>query len=204
MVSGDVNVDSIADLLRRNPAGIEFGLVTALDQAAGTIRGAAPAGFESTGAGGPDLVQVSTPRLTRLILFIDQLEELFTLERINDQERTGFITALAAVARSGKAYVVATLRSDFFGRCAELPLLAELSQGDGLYHLLPPSNAELSQIIKQPAAAAGLEFELHPETKESLDNRLRDAAIRNPEALPLLQFCLEELYRAQEGRGDGL
>ncbi|MFZ0504856.1 MAG: hypothetical protein WAM44_14150, partial [Chthoniobacterales bacterium] len=28
LVSGDITVESIADLLRRNPAGIEFGLVT--------------------------------------------------------------------------------------------------------------------------------------------------------------------------------
>jgi hypothetical protein len=59
-------------------------------------------------------------------------------------------------------------------------------------------------MIREPAIAAGLEFEIHPETKQSLDERLRDAATRNLEALPLLQFCLEALYHARAKRGDGL
>jgi hypothetical protein len=37
-------------------------------------------------------------------------------------------------------------------------------------------------------------------TKQSLDERLRDAATRNPEALPLLQFYLEALHQAQAKR----
>jgi len=204
LVGGDVTVESIADLLRRNPAGIEFGLVTALDQAAATLRKAEQAEVGKVDGSGQNRGPASGPKVARLVLFIDQLEELFTLERVGVEERAGFVTALAAVARSGKAYVIGSLRSDFFGRCSELPLLAELSQGDGLYHLLPPSIAELGQMIRQPAAAAGLQFELHPDTKEALDDRLRDAAIRSPEALPLLQFSLEELYRAQERQGDGL
>jgi tetratricopeptide (TPR) repeat protein len=200
LVRGDITVESIADLLRRNPAGIEFGLVTALDQAAAGAKRAEQTDASSAATPNP----ASAPKTARLVLFIDQLEELFTLERIDENQRRGFITALAAVAKSGKAYVISTLRSDFFGRCAELPMLADLSQGDGLYHLLPPSIAELGQIIRQPATAAGLRFEVHPETEESLDDRLRDAATGSPEALPLLQFCLEELYRAQERRNDGL
>jgi eukaryotic-like serine/threonine-protein kinase len=203
LVSGNITVESIADLLRRNPAGIEFGLVTALDRAAAGNKPTEPTdAVETASAATPNSAVAANS--ARLVLFVDQLEELFTLERVDENQRRGFITALAAVAKSGKAYVISTLRSDFFGRCAELPLLADLSQGDGLYHLLPPSVAELGQMIRQPATAAGLRFELHPETKESLDDRLRDAATRSPEALPLLQFCLEELYRAQERRNDGL
>ncbi|HEY4781371.1 MAG TPA: hypothetical protein VIH54_06105, partial [Chthoniobacterales bacterium] len=79
--------------------------------------------------------------------------------------------------------VLAILRSDFFEKCAELPLLAELSKGGGLHHLLPPNPLEIGQMIREPAVAAGLQFEIHPETKQFLDERLRDVATRNPEAL---------------------
>lgn len=149
-----------------------------------------------------NLEKVTFP--SRLVLAIDQLEELFTLESITAETRTNFITAIAALARSGRVAVLATLRSDFFEKCSEVPLLAELSKGDGLYHLLPPNAVEIGQMIREPAIAAGLQFEVHPETKQSLDERLRDAATRNPEALPLLQFCLEALYQAQAKRGDAL
>ena len=119
---------------------------------------------------------------SRLVLVIDQLEELFTLESITPEARANFIVAIAALARSGRVAVLAILRSDFFEKCAELPLLAELSKGGGLHHLLPPNPLEIGQMIREPAVAAGLQFEIHPETKQFLDERLRDAT-RNPEAL---------------------
>ena len=120
---------------------------------------------------------------SRLVLVIDQLEELFTLESITPEARANFIVAIAALARSGRVAVLAILRSDFFEKCAELPLLAELSKGGGLHHLLPPNPLEIGQMIREPAVAAGLQFEIHPETKQFLDERLRDVATRNPEAL---------------------
>ena len=89
---------------------------------------------------------------------IDQVEELFTPESITPEARTDFITAIACLARSGRVAVLATLRSDFFEKCAEAPLLTELSKGDGLYHLLPPNAVEIGQMIREPALAAGLQF----------------------------------------------
>lgn len=130
-----------------------------------------------------------------LALVVDQLEEMFSDDRIERSERDFFFAAVDALARSGKVWVIATLRSDAYPRISESPLLMALKEGEGQFDLLPPSLREIGQIIRLPAAAAGLRFEVRPSTAERLDDVIRDAAARNPGALPLLQFLLEELYK---------
>ena len=130
-------------------------------------------------------------------LAIDQLEELFTVERLASQ-REGFLRAIDALARSGYVWVLATLRSDFYPRCEESPLLMELKEGTGQYHLQPPDEVQLGQMIRLPASAAGLLFEEDHKTGERLDDLLRDAAVKSPAALPLLEFALEELYEQRD------
>jgi tetratricopeptide (TPR) repeat protein len=93
------------------------------------------------------------------------------------------------------------LRSDFYPRTAELEGLIALKEGAGQYDLLAPTPAEISQMIRQPAQAAGLYFEEDSSTNERLDDVLRDAAAKNPGALPLLEFTLEELYKQRTDNG---
>ena len=130
-----------------------------------------------------------------LALVVDQLEEMFSDERVTTGERERFVAALAAIARSGRVSVLATMRSDVYPRLAELPALIDLKEGDGQFDLLPPAPREIGQIIRSPAAAAGLRFEVREHTAERLDDAIRDAAAKNPGALPLLEFLLEELYK---------
>lgn len=136
----------------------------------------------------------------RLALLVDQMEELFTLERVSLDGRRGFIDALSALARCGRVVVLATLRSDFYARCEELPELMALKEGAGQYHLLPPTPAEIAQMIRQPARAAGLSFEPDPGTLAGLDETLRDAAA-HAASLPLLEFALEELFQRRTAEG---
>jgi WD40 repeat protein len=143
------------------------------------------------------------PPSARLVLLIDQLEELFT-DGISAKKRDPFLEVLAALSRRNPVVVVVTMRSDFFPRLVEFPLLRALAQGTASYHLAPPTPVELGQIIRRPAQAAGLKFDTHPETKQGLDEALRDAAAADPEVLPLLEFALEELYKRQNVRRDGL
>ena len=138
----------------------------------------------------------------RLALVIDQMEELFTHEGILPEHREAFIDVVDAFARSGRVWVIGTLRSDFYPRLAALPKLTALKEGAGAYDLMPPNASEIGQMIRLPTRAAGLRFEEDPATNESLDDMLRDAAVSRPEILPLLQFTLEELY--QRRTEDGL
>ncbi|MBW3543652.1 MAG: WD40 repeat domain-containing protein, partial [Planctomycetes bacterium] len=139
----------------------------------------------------------------RVAVVVDQLEEIFTLAHVDAAERNCFMAAVAALSGSGVACVLATMRSDFYARTAELPRLVELKEGAGTYHLLPPSFAEVEQMIVQPALAAGLRFETDPQTGERLDKVLHEAAARHPHALPLLEFTLDRLY-AERIKDQGL
>ncbi len=135
-----------------------------------------------------------------LALVVDQLEELFTQRRLAEH-RDGFIRALTALAESRRVWVIGTLRSDFYDRTAAIPELVNLMEGNGQFHLLPPTPAEIGRMIRQPAALAGLRFE-QDDVKGNLDDVLRDAAVTDPSALPLLEFALDELY--QQRSKDGL
>jgi tetratricopeptide (TPR) repeat protein len=112
-----------------------------------------------------------------------------------------FIEALDTLARSGWVWIIAALRSDFYPRCSEYEKLVALKDGAGQYDLLPPTPAEIGQMIRQPAQAAGLHFGEDSTTKERLDETLRDAASKDPGCLALLEFTLEELYKNRTEKG---
>jgi tetratricopeptide (TPR) repeat protein len=137
----------------------------------------------------------------RLALVIDQMEEMFTQEEILPEHREAFVDVIDALARSGRVWIICTLRSDFYPRLANFPKLTALKEGAGQYDLMPPNASEIGQMIRLPTNAAGLHFEEDPASSERLDDKLRDAAAEHPEILPLLQFTLEELYqrRTQDG-----
>ena len=138
----------------------------------------------------------------RLCIVVDQLEELFTRDDITDEARRTFVNAITELARSGHVWVVATMRSDFFDRLDMVPGLAELSKGEGRYLLAPPNAAEIGQVIRQPAREAGLRFEIDTDVGFSLDEVIRQAATRDPAALPLLEFTLDQLWRQRTERGE--
>ncbi|MDA7980401.1 MAG: hypothetical protein MPJ50_16710 [Pirellulales bacterium] len=137
----------------------------------------------------------------RLIIVVDQLEEIFTLEQFDGEQRRLFVRSLEALAQSGLVWVIATMRSDFYPRCLEIPELVRLKDGDGQYDLLPPTFDEVGQMIEFPTRAAGLRFEVDPESGQRLDARLHEAAAQDSQALPLLSFTLDELYRRRSEDG---
>lgn len=134
--------------------------------------------------------------LARVVIVVDQIEELFTHEFDND-DRDAFIATLSALARCNLVWVIATMRSDFFDHLAVIPELALLAKGEGRYLLMPPIDAELGQIITQPAREAGLQFENRSDGI-SLDEFLREHASRDPAALPLLEFTLDQLWHQRD------
>jgi len=140
----------------------------------------------------------------KLIFVVDQLEEMFTVPGIGSEDRRLFVQLLAALARSGVVWLIATLRADFWHRAAEIPELVALAEGQGRIDLAAPSLAELAEMIRKPAEAAGLSFEAHPESGLGLDAVLAEHAAAAPGALPLLSFTLDELYKGAKGRGEAV
>lgn len=130
----------------------------------------------------------------RLLLLVDQCEELVTMARA----ATARDAVMALLARLLDAHplqltIVLTLRTDFepqFDRSALAPLWR-----DGRYVVPPLSRADLKAIIEQPASARVLYFD-----PPSLVDTLLDDVVNTPGGLPLLSFALSEMYGRYIGR----
>ena len=129
----------------------------------------------------------------RLLLFVDQFEELYT-QVAEVEERAAFTACLSAVADDATSplRVVLSIRSDFLDRVAEdQQFVGELTQG--LFFLGPPSREGLRDAIVQPAEMAGHRFEL-PATIDDMLDHLETT----PGALPLLQFAAARLWETRD------
>jgi hypothetical protein len=207
-------VTRLVQLLRTNPSGAEPLVKGGLSQAAAELQAEDEAQLrkweEEFSAQGrtADSNRCRNQREAlkqhgaALVLFVDQLEEIFTAtDNAAEAERDGFVIAIDALARSGRVMVVATLRSDFFARATENPLLAGLIREGALYQLQTPTAVELAQMIREPAREAGLRFDEDKETGSRLDDILLAATQNDPAALPLLEFTLEQLYQRRDPDG---
>jgi hypothetical protein len=91
-------------------------------------------------------VLADEPDHVRLLLVVDQFEEVFALCH-NEGERRHFIDALlyAVEATDSRTVVVLTIRADFYGHCADYPNLAARLQDNVLVG--PLGEDELRQVI---------------------------------------------------------
>lgn len=152
----------------------------------------------------PGLIEHLQARLPtiRLMLFIDRFEAIFRLPHISEQERAAFIHVLDQLARSGCILIVLACRNDFYPHLSGYPALMGMKLRGGHFDLAPPGAADIAQIIRHPVQVAQLRYTVDAETGESLDQLLIDAAKTGPDTLPLLQYCLQELYRLRSADGE--
>ncbi len=136
-----------------------------------------------------------------LVLVVDQLDEIFA-PAVTDQARDGFVRMLAALLATGRVWVVATLRADLYAALLDHPGLRALKEAGQTLDLAPPGPAELAEIVRRPAEAAGLAFERDPVSGESVDERLLAEADR-PDMLPLVQLALARLYEGRRRENQG-
>jgi WD40 repeat protein/transcriptional regulator with XRE-family HTH domain len=142
-------------------------------------------------------------RQRRLLLVVDQFEELFT-QCPDEGQRRAFITALHAVATAGHgpdqapaALVVLGMRADFEARSADYPQLAGPIQDR--YLVTAMTARQLRMAITEPAKKAG----------STIDDDLTGlllAEMRNGQpgtfgagALPLLSHALDQAWRSRTG-----
>lgn len=140
------------------------------------------------GAGGltrvaEELLVAAPGRPARLLLVVDQFEELVT--RTAAGRRASFARVLAE-AMAGPVSVVATLRPEFLAQVQSDPQLAEVPVR--LVELRPLDRHALATVIEQPARLAGIGIE-----PGLVDRLVADTG--TGEALPLLAFTLEQLAR---------
>ena len=127
-------------------------------------------------------------------LFIDRLEVLLSSPLFSDTERTVFVELLEQLATSKAVIIISACRNDFYPLLVGYPsLMAGKSRG-AHFDLAPPTRTELLQMIRLPAVAANLSWEVDCETAMPLDEMLCSDAASNPDALPMLQYTLQALY----------
>jgi WD40 repeat protein/tRNA A-37 threonylcarbamoyl transferase component Bud32 len=128
----------------------------------------------------------------RILLAVDQLEELFTA-CADEAQRGAFLDMLshAAADPQGRAIVAVAVRADFYGRFAGHPALADLLGGN---HVLvgPMQASELRRAVELPAGRVGLKVE------QELADALVDDVEGEPGALPLLSTALLELWQKRQ------
>ena len=142
------------------------------------------------------------PEDVRLVVVVDQFEELFTYRpqegpaRVrSERDRDQFFANLlnAAATTGGRVAVVLTMRSDFLSACAMFPQLsAVLSAHQELVG--PMTAAELREAIERPAYLVGCEVEF------GLTQQLLADVRGQSGALPLMQFALTEVWKKRDVR----
>jgi len=194
----------VAPLAGADAAAVRRGLAADPGGFALTARQAALAGQPGP-AGEPEgPARRDQRRPGRLLLVVDQFEELFT-QCAEERQRRAFITALHAAATAGHgpdqtpaALVVLGVRADFEARCADYPLLADPVQDR--YLVTAMTGRQLRMAITEPAKKAGSRVD------DDLTGLLL-AEVRNGQpgtfgagVLPLLSHALDQAWRSRAGQ----
>jgi len=129
-----------------------------------------------------------------LFLFIDRLEVLLSSALFSEQERSQFLALIELFASSDCIIIFSACRNDFYPHVVNEPSLMAGKANGAHFDLLAPTRAELKQMIRLPALAADLKWQLDPEHQTPLDEILCNDTINNPDALPMLQYTLQQLY----------
>jgi DNA-binding winged helix-turn-helix (wHTH) protein/energy-coupling factor transporter ATP-binding protein EcfA2 len=131
---------------------------------------------------------------SRFAIFIDRLEVLLSSPLFSEEERLLFIDRMEQLATSGFVLVLSACRNEFYPLLVTYPSLMAGKARGAHFDLAPPGRSELLQMIRLPAIAANLSWDLDPKTAMPLDELLCSEAASNPDALPMLQYTLQELY----------
>ena len=149
---------------------------------------------------------------TRLLLVVDQFEQVFT-RCPDEKQRQAFITALCATAardgleQDSAALIVLGVRADFEARCADYPQLADAIQDR--YLVTSMTGRQLRMAITEPAKRAGSSVD-----ENLVDVLLEEVGTRQPASspavsgrgsvsgagiLPLLSHALDQAWRSRAG-----
>lgn len=124
----------------------------------------------------------------KLLLVVDQFEELFRFNRANaasQEESVQFVNLLLQAAAQAERgiYVVLTMRSDFLGECSQFLELAE-AVNDGEFLIPRMTRDQIQEAIEGPIRVRGAD--IAPRLLFRLLNDVAD----NQDQLPVLQHAL--------------
>ena len=139
-----------------------------------------------------DRVVAKSGGTDRLLLVVDQFEELFTVTPERDREP--FIDVLLGALGRAPMTLTLTMRADFYGHAIALSRDLSDRLGQGAINLGPMRREELARAITNPARRVGLVLE------PGLAETILDDVASQPGALPLLEHSLLELWERRRGR----
>ncbi len=192
----------VASVAGADAAAVRLGLATDPKLFALTTRQAALAAPSASAADldYPKAVQAS-PR--RLLLLVDQFEQLFT-QCEDEEQRRAFITALHAAAssrhgsdRAPAALVVLVVRADFEARCADYAQLAGPVQDR--YLVTSMTGRQLRLAITEPAKKAGATVDEDLVALLLAEVRAGQPEFSGAGVLPLLSHALDQAWRSRAG-----
>ncbi|XXX77652.1 protein kinase [Sorangium sp. So ce134] len=147
--------------------------------------------LRSEGAVLDDLVSRCIPAGAKLLLVVEQLEELFALGGVHLHQFDTLLSTCLAGEQS-PLWLLTTLRSDYFHRLEQTPGLARLLNNRATrYHLRPMAEEALEQVILGMADRAGLQL------SEGLPERMVRDAAGTDDRLPLLGHTLRSLWSSR-------
>ncbi len=129
----------------------------------------------------------------RLLLFIDQFEELYTLCQ-NKEVIERFVDALLAAINLDNFILVFTLRADFYNFVLAYRPFRDALQQFSPQLLSSMNREECKRAIEQPAQKMSVSLEAQ------LTARILDDVGNEPGNLPLLEFALTQLWSLQQKR----
>ncbi len=135
------------------------------------------------------LVQASTA--SRVILVVDQFEEVFTLcKDLVEREQFCECLLVGVEKTKGKLCLILAMRADFFGKCLEREYsgLGKKIQ-ENLVSVTPMNREQLRKAIAEPAQKVNLSVE-----EVLIERMLRDIE-GAPGSLPLLEYTLTRLWK---------
>ncbi len=129
---------------------------------------------------------------SRLVLVIDQFEELFSLVA-DEGERQRFLANLIAAIDDpqGRVLTVITLRADAYHHPLAYGTFAE-RLGPGVVNVLPLTTDELEEAAVEPASRRGVTCE------PALIAELLSDVLGEPGALPIFEYALTELFDTRD------
>jgi transcriptional regulator with XRE-family HTH domain/DNA-binding beta-propeller fold protein YncE len=195
----------VAPLAGADAAAVRRGLAADPAWFALTARQAALARPLAPGGdpNGPVAERDQPSRQGRLLLVVDQFEELFT-QCAEEGQRRAFITALHAAATAGHgpdpapaALVVLGMRADFETRCADYPQLAGAVQDR--YLVTAMTGRQLRMAITEPAKKAGSKADGDLAEVLLAEVRTGQPGTFGAGVLPLLSHALDQAWRSRAG-----
>ncbi len=129
----------------------------------------------------------------QLLLVADQLEELYTLCPVKEEQER-FANELLAAITQENITVVFTLRADFYGYVLSYRPFRDALQEYTPQLLSSMKREELQAAIELPAQKLDVQLE------ENLTQRILDDVGEEPGNLPLLEFALTRLWEKQKNR----